>query len=134
VIWLTPTAAAGVAVVPPEAVKTVVATPLVRKQFPEVGSNVPPNVEEKVTPCTESFTGLPWASLAATIKVALPPSGIVVLEAVRFRLYPDPVPKPLEEEVFEEQPSMDRVPMISRLVRVIIRFIGNVSLSDKIIK
>jgi hypothetical protein len=71
-------------VAPPEAVKTVVATPLDRKGEP--GLNDPPKVAEKVTPCTESFTGFPWASLAATIKVALPPSGIEVLEVVRFRL------------------------------------------------
>jgi len=128
VIWVTPTAAAGVVVVPPGAVKTVVATPLERKQFPDVGAKVPPKVEEKVTPCTESFTGFPWASLPATINVTLPPSGTNALEVVKFRLYPDPEPKPLDEEVFEEQPSKDTVKRVSRPIRVIIRFIGYISL------
>jgi hypothetical protein len=122
VIWVTPTAAAGVGVVPPEAVKTAVATPLDRKG--EAGLKDPPKVEEKVTPCTESFTGFPWASLAAMITVVVPPSGIVVLVMVMFRLYPDPVPKPLEEEVFEEQPSKATVKRVSRPIRVMIRFIG----------
>jgi hypothetical protein len=43
---------------------------------------------------------------------------------VKFRLYPDPEPKPLDEEVFEEQPSKDTVKRVRRPMRVIIRFIG----------
>jgi hypothetical protein len=71
-------------------VYTVEVTPLDKKG--EAGLKVPPRVEEKTTPVTESFTGFPCPSLAVTIRVVLPPSGTELLEVVMFKLKPDPDP------------------------------------------
>ena len=72
-----------------------------------------PNEEVKETAVLdESFTGFPWASFTTALRVVEPPWGRMVWVAVRLIENPLPDPKPLEEEVLEEQPAIAKAQSI----------------------